>query len=65
MNIAEVLEIKETETEELIEMYQRARALAQSAGSFKLESRVMNGMIQVMKKEGRLCEASEYFFCFS
>lgn len=54
-----MLEIKEADVESILSAYQEARSLAQTAKCHKLECRVLSSMIQVLKDNDRLSEASK------
>lgn len=59
MNIAEVLETKEAESEEILEMYQKAKSLAETAGNQKLVFKALSEIIELLKKDNRLFDASK------
>lgn len=54
-----MLEIKEADVESILSAYQEARSPAQTAKCHKLECRVLSSMIQVLKDNDRLSEASK------
>ncbi|XP_046686377.1 tonsoku-like protein [Homalodisca vitripennis] len=57
LNIAEVLEIKEADVEEILEVYRQALSLAQTAKDHRLEARALSSLVQVLRDNNRLSDS--------